>query len=855
MLKRIILSLMIFNFCAISIFAEIKKNTPPNSPLYVKVKILPEQKTAIGIHISGRRPYRPWPVPRSNITSKGLFTDEGVNAGLGDKSTFLKSGEESPWVNIAPLLAATGDNRLQFCAVTGSVTTVPFPADANFTLSFSRTSGMDGLIKSFTRQGHGAGMLCMINLQHPDKITDDLQSSADDLKYAQADPEVPGRRPEKFSIGTALALDNEIVTPETIGNELQAMRLLNLNTLKCPPATAAASAFSDNGFRLYYGGLRTYLTKIPDCQSSIDYDKISNEVKKYAEELKKYGLTDKLCFINTRDEPGTVLEHFLKCKECSKQFVEFLKKSGITPESLKIKNYDEAVLQKDSSINPYLYYYTMKFRNRTMADSFRAATEAINKELPGVPVLTNYSTELIWNMASRGADIFEIQRSGALTYGGTEDWCNWSGTYQLAGFQMAVMRAACRPLNQKYGILNILVSRSPWEIQAKGFVETGHGVNSIRFFNYGPYYAPSNDQTSQRPEIYPPIKRFAAATGAVEDYLLNGNIPDGDAAMLYSITSDIWNLDGKKDRDAPFGMERSYLYLLLKHIGCRTDILADEDIKREFLDKYKLLFIVDSHLPRAAITALSEWVKRGGTLYLGAGALQYDEFNRPLDLDNVLGIKRGKYQFVTAPGRPPFELLKVKPLSNVNFSGGQIQVICGRENAPVGLEGDFIAGSAGTPSVYVQKCGSGRVISCGFFPALSYIQAAIIAKGKPVKLDLHAEDDTPVVNIANFYSCRVYPETQRKLFAKILEYAACNVRLKTSDYLVESNLIDAPSAVIIALANWNGAERETVVTIKGYPAFKRIYAILNKVELVKSITDTTVLKIKVGPGDYIVAEK
>jgi hypothetical protein len=855
MLKQIVFSLMAVSFGVMPLFAQTPQKAEANPPLYLKVKILPEQRDAVAIHISGRRPARPWPIPRSNITRDGLFTGEGINSGLGNVNTFLKPGEESPWMNIAPLLCENGDNRLRFCAVTGSVSTAPLPAEANFTLCFSRTPDMRGIIKSFTRQGHGAGMLCMINMKNPDMISNDQQGSEDDLKYAQADPDVPGRRPEKFNIGTALELDYEISSQTTVDNELRALALLNLNGLKCPPSTAASSAFGDNGFRYYYGGLHSYFTKIPDCQSSLDYDKIEGAVKKYAEDLKKNGLLDKVCFIGMRDEPGTVLGHFLKCGECGKQFVEFLKKSEITPEALKIKDYAEAKLQKDSSVNPYLYYYTMRFRNRTMADAFRASTEAIRKELPGMPTLTNFSTELLHNMATRGADIFEIQRSGALTYGCTEDWCNWSGTYQLAGFQMAVMRAACRPLNQKYGMLNILVSRTPWEIQAKGFVETGLGASFIRFFNYGPYYAPSNDQTSQRPEIYPPIKRFAAATGAVEDHLLQGTVADGDAAMLYSVTSDIWNLDGKGDRDAPFGPERTYLYLLLKHLGCRTDILADEDIKKEFLDKYKLLFIVDSHFPRTSLEALTEWVKRGGTLYLGAGAMQYDEFNRPLELDGKLGIRRGKYRFVTSPGRPPFELLKVNPMSEVNFSGGKIPVICGLEDAPAGINADFIAGNAGTPSVYVQKCGNGRVISCGFFPALSYIQAAMLAKGKPVKLDLQAEDDAPVANAVNFYSCRQYPEAQRKLFAEILKLSGCDVRLKTSDHLVESNMIDALGAVIIALANWNGAVREVTVTIKGYPAFKKIYAVSGKIEIIKNTKDISIFKIMVGPGDYVVAEK
>jgi len=151
-----------------------------------------------------------------------------------------------------------------------------------------------------------------------------------------------------------------------------------------------------------------------------------------------------------------------------------------------------------------------------MTEMLRAGHAGVRRHLPGVPTTVNFACELLdGNLVSRSVDGFEILGSGALAYGWHEGWGGWARTRQVNGYYVDVMRAACRAPGVEFGIYNILC-RTPWEIQARAFLEFGHGVRAMHFFTYGPYYAITGDANSHRTEIYEPVKRVTYATGAVE---------------------------------------------------------------------------------------------------------------------------------------------------------------------------------------------------------------------------------------------------------------------------------------------------------------------------------------------------
>ncbi len=813
-------------------------------PIYVKIKMLNPGKRPVGIHIRGRCPHAIFgSTGPYNLTKSGLH--KGTNTGLDDKniSTLLKAGDETPWVNISPLLTMTGDNKIRFYAMEHFRR--PLPRAVDFTIYFSADKSMKGLYKQFTRRGPGAGINCMINLKEPDKISDDASNSRKSLEYAQAVPEMPGKQPKIYPFITFMSLDPLIEQRETVDNELRVMRMLGINSLDCSPSLAAMPEFGKLEFIKFVDHHYTFgRTKPKGCLAAPDKQRLSVALKKYCGELIKEKVVEKNLFIKVQDEPGFRLVDMPKWKACREGFKVYLKKLKLTPEQLDIKSWKDVKLELDKTGNPYLYYYTLRYRNQIMADFFKLVTEYVKDCDRNLSTMANFATALTFNMIRRGDDWFLIFGSGALTYGWTEDWLNQTFCYQLCGYQMDVMRTACSIRNYPYGIYDILsYPRTRWDIVCKGFTEIGHGAQAIDFYYYGPHYTSGSGASSQHPYIYKAIKELCYATGAVEKYIVPGKNPRGDAAMLLSVTSDIWNWNIEpRHYGNIFGTERAFLYLLLRHLGCRLDILSEEMITGGKLNDYKMLFITGSHLDKSLVQPLTAWVKAGGVLYLGAGAAQFDQFNQPLGLDSALGVKRGKFTAKEFPGRPAYELSSREMIHTVNFGKYKIPAICGFESLPE--SGKIIAKTAkGLPAAAMFECGSGKVISCGFFPALGYMQEAVKIKKQAPK--------TP----ESLYSCTEYPAGPRSFMSRILELSNCHPALTTNDYLVEANLIRDKETAIIVLSNWSGKPRNVEIKLRGFPKFKKCTSVINPVKITKNSDGEMICTMTLsGPGDYLVCE-
>ena len=802
-------------------------------PLYVKVKMLPEQTIPVVMHIFGRRPRKPWYIRHANINKNGLQI--GANRG-SQPANRLKAGEESPWVDIAPLLAGIGYNQIRFRTMTNYHKAKP--GSAFFTIFFSKTKSMDGLIKKFTRKGAGSGILCSVDLTNLEKISSELGESAKDEARSKTVPEVPGKRPEIFPLGTGMCLDPQISTETAINNELSALANIGLDMLKCAIPLAGSKSYTQHGFTRYMGGRFVFhYTKPYGCLNSPRIDRLDNAIKNYLGELKKYGLNEKILFMNLMDEPGFKVSHVLKCPVCRNKFPVYLKANKLSLEALGINDWKQALPTKDKK-QAALYYWTVRYTNSIMVNYFKTATEITQKYSPGIRTGANIATELVANMLHRGCDWFELYGTGALTYGWTEDWLNWTGTYQLAGYQLDTMRAACHSKKLPYGIYNILVERTPWEIQCKGFTEVGHGARGMYFFNYGPDYAITSDQNSQRQEIYEPIKRLSYAIGAVENHIKNSNVVKGDAAMLLSVTSDIWNYGGSGSWAANlFGQERTYLHLLLRHCGLRLDILGEDNLT-DRLSQYKLLFVTGSHLKATTVNALSNWVKNGGTLYLGAGAAEFNQYNEALNLDKALNIKRDKFKLIQMPGRPPYELPKRKIVDTIKFAAGTIPVVCGTQNIIGGKP--LIKTTKDNSAVTVFKAGKGQVICCGFSPATSYIKDASINRSKPKN---------------GIMSCVKYPAAVRMLMHKIIEQAGATAKVQTDNPLVEVNLLETPEALILCFANWTGKPQTVNVSLKDYKKFANIKPVTGKLKMVVNKNNILTFKLSLQAGDFVVCKK
>ena len=88
------------------------------NPLYVQIRMLPEQPRPVAVHIFGRLSRGPHYPPHMNINKKGLFV--GAYKGLdGRQKDWLGAGDASPWVKLSPHLTYHGTDRITFDARTG----------------------------------------------------------------------------------------------------------------------------------------------------------------------------------------------------------------------------------------------------------------------------------------------------------------------------------------------------------------------------------------------------------------------------------------------------------------------------------------------------------------------------------------------------------------------------------------------------------------------------------------------------------------------------------------------------------------------------------------------------------------
>ncbi len=755
------------------------------TPLYIKVRMLSGQKHPVVIHFWGRRPFSPWYTQHANINRKGIFT--GVSTGSEDKPGIrMATGEESAWVDVSPCLAYGGLNQINLYAMRSYHEPEP---EACFEVLFSKSPSETGLIGKGERQGRGDGFIFAVDLVDYRLVTE-TEGSKSSLAMAKATPSVPGKPPSRFPFCTGMSLSEKRSTAEAVSNEHKALELIGISDHK----RRASNFFF-------------HLTRSPGCLAQPDRERIDKSMKEFADRNPdRSGWT----MINLMDEPGFGFDHVEKCQNCMDGFLPYLKSLGL-PDSqvadLKINNRFDGTTPSEKES----YYYTRRYMNHLMTEMHRAGTESVQKYMPGLATTANFACELLeGNLVSRCVDWYDILGSGALTYGWNEDWGGWARTRQVNGYYVDVMRSACRRQGLDFGIYNVLC-RPCREIQARGFLEIGHGVKAISFFNYGPYYSITSDANSHRPEIYEAIKRITFPVGSVEEHIMAGKPAQGDVAQLLSITGDIWYAT----RDNIFGKERAWLNLLLRHCNASCDVLAEDDLAT-VLSGYRMLFATDANLKKSALALLVRWVNDGGVLYVGAGALARDEFDRPLGLDETFNLKREPLDLQADPGRAEYEMLKLKEL-NV-FEG--IRLLCGTQK----------------PFFQVLPAGKGKIILAGFFPAISYIATSVRAKGAD-------------------HSTLDFEPAHRDWMRKVLAHGGIKPRLRTDNYRVEANWIQSKEADIIVLSNWTGIEQTVTFELDDVPAYSSVSSITGKTLSVETKKGFLRVKVLLEAGDLILLKR
>ena len=689
-----------------------------------------------------------------------------------------------------------------------------------------------------------------------------MEESAANLARSLATPAV-GRYPTQFVFQTHCEVSGAL--DQTWENEMRALRNLGINQISFP--TGAAERYAAAGFNRAKVGFYIWNLKnrpenstASECYLNPDREKIARAAEEAEKQARAYPPgTEVVRLAGFADEPGfDYLAHVPACPLCQQAFPAYLKTNNVPYEVFRdevVKLAMEQALAGDAPAEaaggaaprgldavrpsadtnlPHHFYWTSRFGIHTVTEFIRVGTRAAEEQHPAWRTTLNFAGQLRSTLAGSGLDWFEIFRTGAMTFGENEDYNAWVKNFQTRGYLMAVMRAACAPRGYPYGPLAAYPSNTGWELVAGGFSQIGQGATYFSFFNYGPHYVPSSSPCSNLPWVHDSTRHLTYATGAVEDRLFGARVMTGDVALLLSTTSDIWNVDPTQDGQTfanLYGMERFYLYLVLRHLQASVDILAEEDLAAG-LKPYRMLLATDSHLRRAYAPAIRAWVEAGGTLYVGANALAFDEYNQPLGLIEEMGVARGPLAAdgSLVPGRPEYELRHRRSLGLVQ-TPEPFNAIFGTQTL-AGGETLFKLGD-GAAAMVEAPCGKGRVIAGCSFPAMEYIKTSDWDK------------ELPIGSTVTFNS------GPRDFVGRALERGGVTPKAVCNNMFIEANLLEYDGGVIVALANWSGQEQDATITFRGLGRVRDVKAVRTDIRVVEQTETSLVVAGRLGPGDYL----
>ncbi|MGC9317054.1 MAG: hypothetical protein ACP5KN_03330 [Armatimonadota bacterium] len=779
--------------------------------VWMRVTLGPTQTTPIYIHCFADHWRAPW-YQHFSLSKDGY--EQRVAPSRG-KAVYLTAGEATPWCDITPAVHEDTGARLELRGAERYSYDEWLPSlDATFDVATAPRE--DAIVKSFHRQGPGAGLVIVVpgvlSPESPDEVKSDLEYCAESVALAKMIPDVAfGRRPQRFPLLLSMSMRPRLFDPQIREDEYRIVARMGFNGTNDRPDEMTRPL----GLRFARAHLSAWHMQ-DGCYLQPEVERIRERI---AEEADKWrGETPTL--VKFMDEPqARPLEHAASCEVCRREFRRWLRDELRLPlADLGVDTWEgvRPVTGDEREALPALYYYSQRFRAKAFADFLRLETEEIARAFDGSPPATvNFSDGAVYgaNMYLQGSDYFHIFGTGALSMAWSEDWSNIASTYQCCGYNVDLLRAATRQHDQEIGMYVITsYGRTPLDVKLKAYSSLGRGARVLHSFAYGPYYTGHEPGWYLNEAMYQPMAELCHEVGAAEDLLMDARRVPSRVAFLYSTTSDIWTV-GETDL---YGHDRMHSYLALTHAQIPVDFLSEEDVAAGRLADYEALYLFGPNLHSSAAEPIARWVTSGGTLYMSPGAAVADEYNRPLrPLDDALGLVRGEVEMLqnhTGPGR---YLLNLQPQGTVESARGSMAVLGVRQavrmepSAKVALS---CRADDGAPLHAQVQRGEGTVFISGFMPGLGYIREALAARdaaGSPAP-----DPDDPLEwatrgswsNLdpgALSYNPWEYPEAEREYLLDPVRHAGVRKPVTLSERLVESFYLEGDAGAVVTLANYS----------------------------------------------------
>jgi hypothetical protein len=765
---------------------------------------------------------------------KGVF-NESVTVREKD---YLGAGESTGWLNFTRQLYIDSDTN-----VTWMVTRRyhnPDAKESRFMIEVASAPEEGAIVSKFERSGPGSGMSVRFrpNLLEGKKPLFDLDVAKANLALVKGLGEPGfGKRPTKFPVFLAMQWGDGGNSAGVAEAENQVVEMLGFSGKKDAELDAADIA---RGFVFARSGARVMLFGPGGFDEPL-WEKIKGYVGRAGEAAKKDANNARYVGVQLTDEAGPPEISAIAGKPLhEKLFVAWLKETGQTPEKLGVKGWDEVALTGDRDAkNPAMYAMSQRYRAWMIARFFKECTKLVREAFPAnMKSHQNFSDGAVYqaNMYAQGNDYFTWFRNEALDIAWSEDWTNLGSTPQLAGWNVALLRAAARQHKQPIGMYVVASGRTAVDVKLKAYSDIAQGAKILEVFSYTPSYTGHEGSWYMNGGTYKAVMELNREIGAAEDVLVDAMPRRAETVILYSRAYDLWNVWF----DNAAGHDRMHTYLALRHGNVAVDVVDEEDVVAGDLKGRAVVYLSGEQLDSRVVPVLVQWVKDGGRLVLAAGAGTRDELNRESDaLDQGLGIKRGALKrlqgYWQASSQRVMKTLAAqgKVTFNVGINGG------GQQFEFYGQRQDLTQPEADRgrnvfedmkPAMIQKEVGRGRVEAYGFLPGLSYIRMAQKAfeqrmeQAVPAGLSLKPSEGVP--GTRGYYSGAADAGSFSGELRKVIVGEGVREPVVVGHPLVEATLMEGSAGWVVPLANYSGEAGKLVrVEIRvGGRKFGKVYS-------------------------------
>jgi len=714
--------------------------------VFVRFKMLEPAGGAYTVRVGGYIHVSPWYLP------KGIWP-EGADKTAAKR---LAAGQYTPWLNFSRFAGKRFHGRL---ARAGGVAefpnvTVDFVADPpaekrKVLIEIATAPRADAVVKRLTESYVGSLTSFTIS-PDPRRDAADLETAGQMTarRLAWATEATGGKRvsPTRHIIQTSFWSPQRA---ELNLKEARVLWLLGFNVVgNQRPEVRKAFAFRRPGHThrvlLGPGATREQIDELMKKHAQRNTEPFARNVP--------FGFTDEMVCRPRIGTDAKALAHYH----------EWLRREKIAPKTLGVERLTDVVpietpevfrerCKSNQAAARRIFYTTSRFRQQANVQRVRWHTEAFHKHFGpeawtstlvadhpyfgGTGLGMGMTPNSTWGGAPLAADWFALARTRAVDLIGIEDWMGlqymygpnftWEG-FQLMGFQAAIFRSGSQG---KMPIIAWITPSDETNLRLKSASALCQGAKHFFYWTYGPTATSTENYWSDLRGAYDGVAAITRQLAAAEHIIAPGKTRKTRVALLYSISSDLWQ---------PFGyvhmLERRLTYFALIHEQFLVDMLTEEDVDAGGLADYDVLYVTDPCVKRTAAAAIGRWVKGGGTLYGSCGAGSFDELGRPADgLNEVFGI-RGPVKTTVQPGRYRFRggLNAMKFLDTVRPGSWWIEPkrkpfgAIGTKTAfsPVDSKGVAATFADGSPAAMVRSYGRGRAIYVATCPAISYAKDA-----------------------------------------------------------------------------------------------------------------------------------